>query len=206
MAVLLLRCTMMALCIAAMLPASAAPPDEALLQSLREGALTIYFRHGKTDPEQKDQRGAAPGDCAAQRNLSDEGHAQARAIGAALRAMALEIEEEVAASPYCRTMDTARLIFGRATPSRAILGTRTPEGKVDHAVLASLLAKPPPKPRIRVVVAHGNQLSEVSGEGFPRELAEGEAAIIRGDGTSWIILTTVAADDWPRLAEMAAKR
>ena len=60
-------------------------------------------------------------DCAHQRNLTDGGRADARAIGAAIRSLGIPIGE-VLASPFCRTRETAELIFGRATVSPAVRG------------------------------------------------------------------------------------
>jgi phosphohistidine phosphatase SixA len=60
-------------------------------------------------------------DGARQRNLTDAGRADARAIGAAIRALGIPIGR-VLASPFCRTRETAELIFGRATVSNAVRG------------------------------------------------------------------------------------
>ena len=197
-----LRCTIATLCIATTPAALAAPPDDDLVKLLRGGAITIYFRHVATDHSQSDRKDVAPEDCANQRNLSEKGRAEARAIGEAMRALGLALEDEVLSSPYCRTMETARLITGRATGSRLALGTRAASGRVDYSGLAQLFANPPPKGRIRVVVSHGNQLHEMMPTGS-EELLEGEAAIIAGNGDSYTVLRTVAAADWPRLGALA---
>jgi phosphohistidine phosphatase SixA len=162
---------------------------------LRTGGVAIYFRHAATDHSQIDRKGVAADDCAGQRNLSEKGRAQARAIGESLRAIGAELEEPVLSSPYCRTMDTARLIAGGAMPSRDVLGGVDAQGKVDYSKLRALLATPPATGKVRVIVSHGNQLQDLAG---PPELAEGEAAVIRGDGGGWKILMRVPAADWPR--------
>lgn len=180
------------LCIATIPRAIAAPPDESLVHALRQGGITIYFRHAATDHAQADRKDVAPEDCANQRNLNDEGRAEARAIGEALRALGITTGD-VLASPYCRTMDTARLIAGRATASRAVLGSMT-AGRLDYSELDKLLATPPPAGQVRVIVSHGNQLQALAGD---PELREGEAAVIRGDGASWKILTRIRAQEWP---------
>src|SRR5258706_9621035 len=85
----------------------------ALVTALRAGGLTLYVRHGATDLSQSDRQGDRYEDCSKQRNLTDAGRTQAVAIGAAIRALGLPVGE-VLASPFCRTMETARLAFGRA--------------------------------------------------------------------------------------------
>lgn len=199
----LLQRSITMLCIATIPGALAAMPDDALVKVLRDGAITIYFRHASTDHSQIDRKDVAPEDCANQRNLSEQGRAEARAIGAAIRALGLVLEDEVVSSPYCRTMETARLITGRASGSRVALGTRGAGGRIDYSSLAKLFVNPPPKGRIRVVVSHGNQLYEMTRPAGPEELLEGQAAIIVGNGESYRVLDTIAAADWPRLAALA---
>jgi phosphohistidine phosphatase SixA len=60
---------------------------------------------------------------ARQRNLTDGGRADARAIGAAIRSLGIPIGE-VLASPFCRTRETAELIFGTrdGSPPRCAAG------------------------------------------------------------------------------------
>ncbi len=49
---------------------------------------------------------------------------------------------------------------------------------------------------MRIVVAHGNQFLALAG---PPELAEGEAALVRGDGTRWKTLMRIAPSRWAGL-------
>jgi len=185
------------LCIAASFGAHAQLTGAALVETLKGGAITIYFRHAATHHSQVDRKDAPYEDCAQQRNLDDAGRAQARAIGEALRALGISLGD-VLASPYCRTMDTARLIAGRATASRDVLGTMH-AGRLDYSELARLLASPPPAAEVRVIVSHGNPLQALAGD---PELAEGEAAVIRGDGERWKIVARIRAQEWPALVAL----
>src|SRR6185369_4548064 len=92
-----------------------------LLAELKRGGYVIYFRHTSTDFTQNDTRSRSFDDCANQRNLTDKGRDEARAIGAAVRKLNLPIEKAIA-SPLCRTMETARLAFGDAQPVPAVRG------------------------------------------------------------------------------------
>src|SRR2546423_4067563 len=93
----------------------------ALVNALRRGGYVIYFRHTSTDFGQNDEGMTSYDDCTKQRNLTEQGRAEARAIGVAIAKLQIPIGD-VLASPYCRTLETARLIFGRATASVAARG------------------------------------------------------------------------------------
>ena len=79
---------------------------EPLLDALRAGGYTLYFRHAARDRTQS--LPPEKSDC-----LVESGKAQARAIGEAMKALRIPIGESIA-SPMCRTMETAELIAGRA--------------------------------------------------------------------------------------------
>src|SRR6266436_504900 len=105
------------------LPSLELPPAE-LLAELRKGGYVLYFRHAATDFSQNDERMKSYEDCANQRNLIDRGRAEARAVGAAIRELRIPIEP-VLASPFCRTVETAQLIFGRAQKMQEVRGGPT---------------------------------------------------------------------------------
>ncbi len=177
----------------------------ALVKALREGAHTLYFRHTATDFSQADRPTFDPADCAAQRNLSEAGRAQARRIGAALAALAIPLGE-VIASPYCRTMETARLIAGRApAPDDAVRGRSSQLGGApDYSGLAALLAKRVKKGEaLRIVSGHGSGFRTIAG--VPH-LEEGEAAVLRPGVAGWIVIARLRAEDWDRLVALASAR
>ena len=196
----LLRCSMLALCIALGTdPGSLAwgLSPVSLADLLRAGNLTLYFRHTATDFSQSDRDDRELADCSKQRNLTEKGRSDARAIGEAMRAMKLPVEE-VLASPYCRTLETARLITGRATKSPDVRGHVTTAGRPDYAALEKILSTPPAAGTLRIIASHGNPFFAIAGE--PR-LDEGEAAVIRGDGKSWAIVARIKVGDWVSLAK-----
>src|SRR5262245_29980582 len=61
--------------------------DRPLLTALRDGGHVIYFRHAATDRSQQDSDPHNLANCATQRNLTDDGRADARTIGEAFRAL-----------------------------------------------------------------------------------------------------------------------
>jgi hypothetical protein len=172
----------------------------ALVHALRAGGLTLYFRHTATDFSQNDGAMTTHEECATQRNLSQAGRAQARDIGEAIRKMQLPVGE-VIASPFCRTMETGRLIFGRARPSTVVRGYEgTPAAdaaNADYSRLKALLATPAPAGTLRMITSHGTPFRAVAG---PPHLAEGEAAVLRGDGRDFVVVARIRREDWATLA------
>ena len=168
-----------------------------LLSALKTGGLILYFRHASTDFGQNDEQMTGYEDCARQRNLTERGRNEARAIGTAIARLGLPIGE-VLASPFCRTMETARLIFGRATASAAVRGGPASGGATErYAALRALLSSPPPAGTDLVIVSHGNPFHAVASEVY---LAEGEAAVIRPLGAAGFrIVARIPKDGWGTL-------
>jgi hypothetical protein len=192
---------LVALCLSAWAERSSAPDPgtalegTALVNALRAGGLTLYFRHTATDFSQNDSRMGAYDECATQRNLSDEGRTQAREIGEAIRKLGLPVGE-VIASPFCRTMETGRIMFGRATPSTAVRGYEgTDNTKADYSRLTALLASAPKPGELRIITSHGNPFRAIAG---PPHLEEGEAAVLRSAGTDFVVVARIKRADWER--------
>ncbi len=87
--------------------------DEAAWAALEGGGAFLLLRHG-TAERRNDPRLLSTGNCARERNLSEKGREEAALIGEAFRRRGISITA-VLASPYCRTLETARLAFGSAT-------------------------------------------------------------------------------------------
>ncbi len=105
----MLKVTIAALAVLLALPAHATEAGWALL---RNGGQTVLLNHanapGSGEPANFDLE-----NCRTQRNLSDRGRQQARRIGALLAARSAPFGD-VYASRYCRTVDTANLVFGES--------------------------------------------------------------------------------------------
>lgn len=184
-----------------------APSSPALVEKLRDGGHTIYFRHAATDWSQPDQVGA-PGDWQScdgtrMRQLSDAGRATARRVGEAMKALAVPVGE-VLSSEYCRAVETAELLnVGPVTTTLDIMNLRAAEyvGGRDAAIrnYRAIIAKPPPAGGNRVIAAHGN-LSRAATGAYP---GEGGAVIIIDDPAAehgFRVLGQLDPDDWARLA------
>jgi hypothetical protein len=170
----------------------------ALVTALRAGGYTLYFRHTATDFSQSDRAMTAYDECASQRNLSEAGRMQAREIGESIRAMKLPVGE-VIASPFCRTMETGRLMFGRAQPSTVVRGYEgTNVANADYSKLIALLASAPKPGTLRMITSHGNPFRAIAG---PPHLEEGEAAVLRGNGKEFVVVARIKREDWALLRQ-----
>ncbi|MBT8435501.1 MAG: histidine phosphatase family protein [Gammaproteobacteria bacterium] len=192
-------------------PAAAASPtllnDSELIDALRSGGYNIYFRHVSTDWSQSDDLRQADDwlscDPARMRQLSGPGRADAVAIGKAIRKLEMPISE-IIASPYCRTVETARLMdLGQVTPSTAVMNLRAAEyfgGRAAIVATAQALLAMSPRPGTnRVIVAHGN-VAQASTPVYP---AEGEGVVFMPDDKGGFHLVgRIDPADWSRLVSL----
>jgi phosphohistidine phosphatase SixA len=169
---------------------------KALLDALRGGGYVLYFRHADTDFSANDDNMTSFEDCSKQRNLTEVGRTHAREIGAAIARLNVPVGD-VLASPYCRTRETAQLVFGRATPSVDVRGGPALD-RARYGALEKLLSTPVTGGANRVIVSHGNPFAAVAG---PPYLAEGEAAVVQPRGSEGFrIVARVPRDSWDALA------
>jgi phosphohistidine phosphatase SixA len=192
-----LRFFAVACALAAFAPWGAAAGEVAPAEAvalLRGGGYILYFRHAATDFAQNDAQMTSLEDCGRQRNLTDRGRQDARAVGVAIRALGIPIGK-VRASPYCRTVETAMLAFGRAETTRAVRGgPAQPDSPERYAPLRKLLAQRPAQDVNDVIVSHGNPFIAVAG---PPYLAEGEAAVVEPGGDGFRVVARLKVDEWP---------
>jgi hypothetical protein len=175
---------------------SAPDPNKAIALSklgkaLRAGGYAIYFRHTSTDFSKNDSAMKGYDDCGNQRMLSPKGRDEARAIGRRVASLKLPATE-VLASPMCRTMETAQLMFGKVQSRNEM---REAESG-DYPGLKQLLATPVPPGGNRWLVGHGNPFRAIAGA---PHLAEGEAAVIKPNGAGWTVVARILPSEWAAL-------
>jgi len=158
---------------------------QALVEALRGGGHNLYFRHAATDWSQGDRVREA-GDwmsCEPERmrQLSDSGRRASQVVGEAMRALGIPVGA-VFASPYCRTVETARLLgLGPVETTTDIMNLRSagyfggPGAIVARA--RARLATSPERGTNNVYVAHGNVARAATGV-YP---GEGECLVFRPD-------------------------
>jgi phosphohistidine phosphatase SixA len=120
--------------------APVAGQDNAAWTALAQGGHVILARHALA-PGVGDPQGFVLDDCATQRNLSEEGRAQARRMGEALKARGIGLTR-ILSSRWCRALETARLMdVGEVEafpPLVSFFGDRTDEPEQTAAVRAFL--------------------------------------------------------------------
>ena len=137
------------------------------------------------------------------RQLSENGRADAIAIGNAIRALGIPVGE-VLASPYCRTMDTARLMkIGPVAASTDVMNLRAAEYFGGRAAIVTsarrLLSTPPGSGVNRVIVAHGN----VATAATPAYPDEGEGLVFKPAGSGdFDLVGRIPKTSWAELLEL----
>src|SRR5262245_51596888 len=119
----------LALCVVALSSLAPAQEDPAW-GLLRAGTQVILVRHAATDMSQRDDKDAPLADCSRQRNLTDEGRADARRIREAFRLRAIPVGR-VLSSPYCRRSEehTSELQSLRHLVCRLLLDKKKKESR-----------------------------------------------------------------------------
>jgi phosphohistidine phosphatase SixA len=182
------------------------PPEPAeLLADLRKGGYVLFMRHPATDPDQADTDPLHLDNVKAQRQLSDEGRRQAKALGEALRALKIPVGA-VIASKFYRAQEAAKLLdVGEVTTSLDVseggLVVSPRENQRRAKALRELLATAPAEGKNTVIVSHKPNLQDAAGKEFG-DLAEGEVVVFKplGEG-KFKLISRVAPDTWSELAK-----
>jgi broad specificity phosphatase PhoE len=177
----------------------------ALVDALRQGGYVLVFRHAATDFSQRDEGRSKLDDCSTQRNLTEAGRADARQIGAQIRALHIPIGP-VYASPFCRTRETAQLAFTKASLDRDLLwpgaGAEASVMAKHRAAVDTRFGTPPKAGENTVVVTHGF----VIGAATQLNVEEGEALVVRpAGGRNFTVVARVKPAEWAGLAKPPAK-
>ena len=194
--------------VALLLAQSAAAQElagQALVSALREGGYNIYFRHAATDWSRQDKVYEADDwtSCAPDkmRQLALEGRRTASRVGEAMRALRIPVGR-VLASPYCRTVETARLLsVGPVSTTTDVMNMRAAEFFGGRSAVAARarqrLSMPPEAGTNTVLVAHGNVLQAAS----DTYTGEAGAVVFRPDGNGrFSIVARISPEEWTRLA------
>jgi phosphohistidine phosphatase SixA len=144
---------------------------DAFADRLRAGACAVLLRHGRTTPGVGDPPDFRLEQCSTQRNLSEEGRVQARAIGAWFRTRRLQ-PAAVRSSAWCRCRDTATLAFGAHAlwpPLNSTFGASADAAPATLALRAALAKLP--AGTFELWVTHQVNISALTGE--PTDMGEG---------------------------------
>ena len=140
-----------------------------------------------TDFGQNDDKMTGYEDCAQQRNLTDRGRADARAIGAAIRRAAHPGRRRCSRARSAARAKPRELVFGRATHRCARARRPCADRRCASATraLRTLLSTPVPPGDNLAIVSHGNPFHALAGRAVSRRRRDGgRRAAGRDDGAS----------------------
>jgi phosphohistidine phosphatase SixA len=186
-------------------PSATIVRGQQLAEALRGGGYVVYLRHASTSADQVDADKPDFARCETQRNLSADGRRMARDIGGAFKALGIRVDK-VITSPFCRTVETAQLAFGKheATPVLYFaVGIEKDERTRQSQKLRQMLSTPPAANTNTVIVGHNANLKEAAGV-WPKK--EGDAHVFRPGAGGFVYVGDVTAEEWTRLAGAAAAR
>lgn len=169
-----------------------AAAERDLWQRLHEGGYVLLIRHAATHPGIGDPPGFRLAVCSTQRNLSEQGRRDARALGAALRKRGIPLGP-VLSSRWCRCLDTARLAFGRVEEAPMLDSLFRDSEAAVRAKVREVLAKVAAyedKPNL-VLVTHDVNIRALVNE----YVAQGEIVVARPGPDRLEVVGRLAAQD-----------
>ena len=146
-------------------------------KALRAGGHVALMRHADAPGGVGDPPGFRVEDCATQRNLSEKGRADAEKIGSQLRGERIAFEK-ILSSPWCRCIDTARLLNLGTVETEATFGNVVvlkDQRQTLTAGARALIAQWTSGGNL-LVVTHGANIQALTGAW----LASGEIVVVKG--------------------------
>jgi len=147
--------------------------------ALRAGGYVALMRHADAPGGVGDPPGFRLDDCATQRNLSEKGRADAEKIGSRLRQEGIAFEK-ILSSPWCRCIDTAKLMNLGMVETEATFGNVVvlrDQREVLTTGARALIAKWTARGNL-LVVTHGANIFALTGI----SPASGEIVVVSGSG------------------------
>ncbi|MBC7945352.1 MAG: histidine phosphatase family protein [Burkholderiales bacterium] len=168
--------------------AGAFDADAALWAALESGGHVALMRHALA-PGTGDPNNFRIDDCATQRNLSEAGRQQARAIGARFRERGIK-NVVLFSSLWCRCLETARLLdIGEVRPFPGLNSFFRDNNQeaARSAAVRKLINEHAKGPSLMLVTHQGN-ITALTGV-FPQS---GEIVVLRLDGDKLIVLGSIS--------------
>lgn len=173
-----------------------------LALALEQGGYTILLRHAATDDYVPEPGSLDYARCETQRNLSEQGRAQARNMARAFTALGIHFDR-ILSSPYCRCVDTAKLAFGRVETLELLsVGDELSYEEKDARgrKIRELLNQQPSAGKNSVLITHtGNLLYAFGLQGRPEGIAHVFRPSAFGPAT---YMGRMLAEEWPEVAEL----
>lgn len=173
------------LLLVALFPSSAITAEKELIQQMRAGEVVLMIRHALA-PGIGDPDDFKLDDCSTQRNLNEQGRAQARAIGEWLRSRGID-NVKLYSSQWCRCLETARLMnLGIVTPLPALNSffERPEDREPNLAALRNFIRDNTKPGELIIMVTHQVTISGITGKWTD----SGHGKLVRPDPTGSIEL------------------
>jgi phosphohistidine phosphatase SixA len=170
-----------------------------VLKLLRGGGYVIVFRHGATHADQADTDPLNLDNVAKQRQLTDKGRADAKAVGDVFRGAAIPIGKSYS-SRFYRAVETARLIGGKEPQATLDISeggqvVSPNENTRRTQALRALVATAPDPGTNTLIVTHKPNILDALGKDW-FEIKEGEASIFKPEGTGYALVGRVQIGQW----------
>ena len=187
-------------------PGVKAADMDKLVPSLKAGGYVIVLRHFATDESQKDVYPFRFDDMTAQRQLSENGKEDARAVGAAIKKLGVPIGE-IATSRLHRAVETAQLMTGRDGSALDALtdsgagsasAMANPQGTNAQAGqgLRDLAAATPKTGTNNLAVTHKTNIADAFGKDLS-DVREGESLIYQpAPSGPPVLIARVQGGEW----------
>lgn len=175
------------------------------INDLRLGGYMIVLRHGATVSGHAGTDSMSRPNAPAERQLNDEGRAQAKSIGEALRKLKIPVGL-VLTSTIQRAVDTGTLLgFGEVTATSDLAesghGDSADANNWRAQAFRKLVAQRPPADNNVVIVTHKPNIIDAFGTDWA-DVREGEASVFEPDGNGgYRLIARIQASEWSRLAQ-----
>lgn len=175
------------------------------LDDVRQGGYVIVIRHGATYSNQADTDPLNIKNVAAQRQLNDQGRAQAKAMGESMHSLKIPVGS-VVTSMFQRAVETGTLLgFGDVTSTFDVteggLVVSPDENARRTQALRKLAGTPPPAGSNVVIVSHKPNIMDAFGKDW-FDVREGEASLFKPDGQGgYKPVVRVQASEWNALTK-----
>jgi phosphohistidine phosphatase SixA len=176
-----------------------------VIPALQKGGYVLFLRHTATNPDQADTDPLNLDNIRAQRQLTDEGRNQAKALGAALRRLKIPVGN-IVASKFYRARETAELLDLGAVEAvlditEGGLVVSPSENQRRAAALRTLLWTVPPEGKNTIIVSHRPNLQDAAGKEFG-DLGEGEIVVFQllGGGKFKLVARVAPSSRWTEWA------
>jgi len=174
-----------------------------LIAALKQGGYVLVMRHANSPATRPDASTAAPGNTRLERQLNENGHKTAHAMGVALKALRIPIGT-VLSSPTFRTLETVRELAVGMPDTFNLLGDGSQGYEFSSfedgaRFMRVRAAEVPMAGKNTLIVTHLPNVEAAFGDATS-DIAEGEAIVFKPDGTTGTQIARIKIDEWPRFA------